>query len=196
VNLFVAGGSPDPAPARAALEAVVAEIGVLDPARIETWRGECACAAWVQHDPERIGGVRHAAERDGVLALFAGRPVDPAGSAGLDPHRLAAADALAAEGIETEVIDPRTVAPIDITTILESVHKTGRLLIVDEDFGPAGIGAEISAQVTEQGFDDLDAPIRRLNGLQTPVPYSPPLEAAVVPSRDQIAAALRDLARE
>ena len=109
---------------------------------------------------------------------------------------LAAADALAAEGIETELIDPRTVAPLDITTILESVHKTGRLLIVDEDFGPAGIGAEISAQVTEQGFDDLDAPIRRLNGLQTPVPYSPPLEAAVVPSRDQITAALRDLARE
>ena len=62
------------------------------------------------------------------------------------------------------MIDPRTVAPLDIETILPSVRKTGRLLIVDEAFAPFGIGAEIAAQVADRGFDDLDAPIRRLNG--------------------------------
>ena len=109
---------------------------------------------------------------------------------------LEAAEGLVRDGIAVEVIDPRTVAPLDVDTILASVHKTGRLLIVDEDFAPAGMGAEISALVTERAFDDLDAPIRRLNGLHTPVPYSPPLEAAVVPTRDAITGAIRDLVAE
>jgi pyruvate/2-oxoglutarate/acetoin dehydrogenase E1 component len=95
-----------------------------------------------------------------------------------------------------EVIDPRTLAPLDIDTILASVHKTGRLLIVDETFAPCGIGAEIAAQVTDLAFDDLDAPVRRLNGLQTPVPYSPALEAAIVPNPKSIAQAIRDLLAE
>jgi pyruvate/2-oxoglutarate/acetoin dehydrogenase E1 component len=81
-------------------------------------------------------------------------------------------------------------------TVLESVHKTGRLLIVDETFQPCGIGAEVAAQVTAQGFDDLDAPIMRLNGVHTPVPYSPPLETAIVPNKDTIEQALRDLLAE
>jgi 2-oxoisovalerate dehydrogenase E1 component len=109
---------------------------------------------------------------------------------------LEAAQQLAGEGVAVEVIDPRTVAPLDLETILASVHKTGRLLIVDEDFAPCSVGAEISAQVTERGFDDLDAPIRRLNGLFTPVPYSPPLEAAVASNRERIAQAVRDLVAE
>jgi 2-oxoisovalerate dehydrogenase E1 component len=109
---------------------------------------------------------------------------------------LEAAEELANEGISVEVIDPRTVAPLDVETILASVHKTGRLLIVDEDFGPAGMGSEISALVMERAFDDLDAPVRRLNCLQTPVPYSPPLEAAVVPNRQQVVQAIRDLVAE
>lgn len=109
---------------------------------------------------------------------------------------LDAAELLTKEGISVEVIDPRSIAPLDIDTILESVHKTGRLLIVDEDFQPAGMGAEISALVNERGFDDLDAPIRRLNGLHTPVPYSPPLEAAVVPNQDKITRAIRELVAE
>ena len=71
---------------------------------------------------------------------------------------LEVAEQLAKEGISVEVIDPRTIAPLDMDTILESVHKTGRLLIVDETFAPCGIGAEIAAQVNERGFDDLDAP--------------------------------------
>ena len=112
------------------------------------------------------------------------------------PRALEAAQTLAADGISVEVIDPRTVAPLDIDTILWSVRKTGRLLIIDEDFGPAGMASEISALVTEQAFDDLDAPIRRLNGLHTPVPYSPPLEAAVVPNTSRIVQAMRDLVAE
>ncbi len=103
---------------------------------------------------------------------------------------------LVKEGISVELIDPRTVAPLDCDTVLESVHKTGRLLIVDEAFAPYGIGAEIAARVVDRGFDDLDAPIRRLNGVHTPTPYSPPLEAAVVPGEDTIARAVRDLVAE
>jgi 2-oxoisovalerate dehydrogenase E1 component len=109
---------------------------------------------------------------------------------------LEAAEDVASDGISVEVIDPRTVAPLDIDTILESVHKTGRLLIVDEDYAPAGMGAEIAAQAADLGFDDLDAPVRRLNGLHTPVPYSPPLEAHVVPNRERIAQAIRNLVAE
>ncbi|MCB0086429.1 MAG: alpha-ketoacid dehydrogenase subunit beta, partial [Caldilineaceae bacterium] len=84
-----------------------------------------------------------------------------------------ASEKLAADGHSIEIIDPRTLAPLDIDTILQSVHKTGRLLIVDETFAPCGIGAEIAAQVVDKGFDDLDAPIMRLNGAHTPTPYSP-----------------------
>lgn len=109
---------------------------------------------------------------------------------------LEAAATLEAEGISVEVIDPRTVAPLDLDTILTSVHKTGRLLVVDEDFAPAGMASEISALVTEHAFDDLDAPIRRLNGVHTPVPYSPSLESAIVPNAAKIAQAIRDLVAE
>jgi 2-oxoisovalerate dehydrogenase E1 component len=109
---------------------------------------------------------------------------------------MAAAERLATEGIAVEVVDPRTVLPLDIDTISQSVGRTGRLLIVDETYAPCGIGAEIAAQVTDRGFDSLDAPIRRLNGAFTPTPYSPPLEAAVVPSVDAIVEAIRDLLDE
>src|SRR5205085_1484514 len=102
-------------------------------------------------------------------------------------------DTLASEGISVELIDPRTVAPLDLETIRRSVAKTGRLLIVDEAFAPFGLGAEIAASVADAGFDHLDAPIRRLNGAFTPTPYSPSLEAAVVPTENQIAQAIRDL---
>jgi 2-oxoisovalerate dehydrogenase E1 component len=109
---------------------------------------------------------------------------------------LKSCEALEKEGISVEVIDPRTVAPLDVKTIAESVAKTGRLLIVEEAFGPFGLGAEVAAQLVDQGFDDLDAPIRRLTGAHTPTPYSPPLEAAVVPSVEMITRAIRDLIAE
>jgi len=111
-------------------------------------------------------------------------------------HTIKASDNLAQDNISVELIDPRTVAPLDIETILQSVSKTGRLLVVDETFGPCGIGSEIVAQVADRGFEDLDAPIRRLNGVHTPTPYSPPLEAAVVPNPESIEQAIRSLMAE
>ncbi|HVC81566.1 MAG TPA: alpha-ketoacid dehydrogenase subunit beta [Chloroflexota bacterium] len=109
---------------------------------------------------------------------------------------LAACAELAKDGLSIEVIDPRTILPLDMDTILASVHKTGRLLVVDEDYSFFGVGAEIAAQAADRGFDDLDAPIRRLNGSFAPVPYSPPLEAAMVPNPTTIARAIRDLLAE
>jgi 2-oxoisovalerate dehydrogenase E1 component len=109
---------------------------------------------------------------------------------------LEACDRLAGQGISVEIIDPRTVSPLDTDTILRSVAKTGRLLIVDEAFAPFGLGAEVAAQVVDAGFDDLDAPIRRLHGAFTPIPYSPPLEKAVVPQVTDIEQAIRDLLEE
>ena len=106
---------------------------------------------------------------------------------------LKAANLLEKDGVSAEVIDTRTLAPLDIATILESVSKTHRLLIVDEDFSPSGAGAEIAAQLMEQGFYELDAPVRRLNGTFVPGPLSPPLEAAVVPNAQTIAKAAHDL---
>jgi 2-oxoisovalerate dehydrogenase E1 component len=109
---------------------------------------------------------------------------------------LEAAESLAREGMSVEVIDPRTVAPLDVETIGKSVSKTGRLLIVDEAFGLYGLGAEIAAQIADRFFDELDAPIRRLNGLHTPTPYSPALESAVVPDVQAITQAARNLLTE
>ena len=111
-------------------------------------------------------------------------------------HALRAAEQLRAEGISVEIVDPRTVSPLDMDTILQSVAKTGRLLVVDESFGPCGLAAEIAAQVADAGFNDLDAPIRRLHGAFAPTPYAPVLERAVVPHPETIVAAIRDLIRE
>lgn len=112
------------------------------------------------------------------------------------PLALAAAEALGREGLSVEVIDPRTILPLDMDTILGSVEKTGRLLIVDEAFGPCSVAAEIAAVAAGRGFDSLDAPVRRLNGVFTPTPYSPTLEAAVMPSLGSITAAIRELIAE
>jgi len=112
------------------------------------------------------------------------------------PKCLAACERLAGRGVSVEIIDPRTVAPLDGDTILASVRKTGRLLIVDEAFAPFGLGAEVAARVADLGFDDLDAPIRRLHGAHTPTPYSPPLEKAVVPHVDDIEKAIGELLAE
>jgi len=126
----------------------------------------------------------------------AGRDATVVAIARMVPESLQAAEALAAEGASVEVIDLRSVAPLDIETILESVRKTGRLLIADEAPAPFGVGAEVAARIADVGFDELDAPIRRWNGAHVPTPYSPTLEAAVVPSHEQIAAALRRLLEE
>ncbi len=106
---------------------------------------------------------------------------------------IAAADAVREEGISVEVIDLRTVAPLDVEPILESVHKTSRLLIAHEAVVPFGIGAEIAATVAREGFWDLDAPIERIGAASTPPPYSPDLERAWLPDRATIAGAIRRL---
>ena len=106
---------------------------------------------------------------------------------------IAAADELAGEGISVEVIDLRTVAPLDMEPILVSVHKTSRLLIAHEAVVPFGIGAEIAATVAREGFWDLDAPIERVGAAATPPPYAPELERAWLPDRHRIAAAIRHL---
>ena len=108
---------------------------------------------------------------------------------------LAAAEEVAADGISVEVIDLRTVAPLDTATILESVHKTSRLLIAHEAVVPFGIGAEIAATVARDGFWDLDAPIERIGAAATPPPYAPGLEHAWLPDATDIATALRNLAK-
>jgi 2-oxoisovalerate dehydrogenase E1 component len=116
---------------------------------------------------------------------------------GLMLHRvLGVAEELAKEGISIQVLDPRTASPIDMPAILASVAKTGRLLIVDEAYGPCSLASEIAAQVADAGFDDLDAPIKRLNGSFTPTPYSPALERAVVPQSEQVETAIRELLAE
>ena len=125
-----------------------------------------------------------------------GKDVTVVALAAMVPEALKAAEELMKTGISVEVIDPRTVAPLDTDTILASVHKTGRLLIVDETFMPCGVGAEIAAQVSDRGFDDLDAPIRRLNGGQVPTPYSPTLEGAILPDSKSISRTIQELMAE
>ena len=105
---------------------------------------------------------------------------------------LKAADILAEEGISVEVVDPRTLKPLDVDTIANSVHKTGRLLVVHEAVKTAGWAGEIMASVSETpAWDYLDAPMRRLAGKDVPIPYNPHLEAAAVPQVDDIVQEIR-----
>ncbi len=109
---------------------------------------------------------------------------------------LAAAETLAAEGVQAEVIDPRSVQPLDTETIVESASRTNRIIVVHEAVTFGGIGAEVASQVQEQAFDYLDAPVLRIGAPFTPVPFSPVLEKAYVPDRARIAdGARRILAR-
>jgi pyruvate/2-oxoglutarate/acetoin dehydrogenase E1 component len=103
---------------------------------------------------------------------------------------LEAAESMARRGVSVEVVDPRTLEPLDIEAIVESVRKTGRLVVVDEDTVRCSVGAEIGAQVMERAFEALRAPVGRVGNPNLPVPYSPPLEAAVLPSAAKIEAAI------
>ena len=102
-----------------------------------------------------------------------------------------AAATLAAEhGVHAEVIDPRTLRPLDLDTILASVRKTNRCVIVEEGWPHGGVGANLSALISEQAFDDLDAPVQRVTGADVPMPYSKPLEDIAYPHEPQIVAAV------
>jgi pyruvate/2-oxoglutarate/acetoin dehydrogenase E1 component len=106
---------------------------------------------------------------------------------------LAAAEELAREGIEAEVIDPRTLVPLDKELILESVRKTGRLVVVEEDNLTGGWAGEIAAIVAEEAFFWLDAPVKRVSAPDTPVPFAPVMEQFYVPSEERIIEAVRSL---
>jgi 2-oxoisovalerate dehydrogenase E1 component len=125
-----------------------------------------------------------------------GRDITVVALARMVHQTLAVCDELERDGISVEIVDPRTVSPLDTETILQSVEKTGRLLIVDEPPAPCGFAAEIAARIVADGFDFLDAPIRRLTGAFCPTPYSPPLEAVMIPQPTQIADAVRSLMSE
>jgi pyruvate dehydrogenase E1 component beta subunit len=105
---------------------------------------------------------------------------------------LSAAKTLQKDGIEAEVVDPRTLLPLDKQTIIKSVRKTGRLIIVTEDCKTAGVSAEIAAMVAEEALDYLDAPIKRVATADTPIPFSPPLEQFVLPNEDRIIKAVKE----
>ncbi len=106
---------------------------------------------------------------------------------------LEAAEDLAKEGISVEVVDPRTLKPLDAETIIGSVKKTGRAVVVHEGYRTCGVGAEIAAQIMEKAFDFLDAPVLRVAGEDVPIPMSPVLEAVAVPSKTKIVEAVRKL---
>jgi len=120
-----------------------------------------------------------------------GKDVTVVATANMVHTALGAAEKLAADGISLEVVDPRTLYPLDGETIIASVKKTHRLVILHEEVKFAGSGAEIAAQVAEEGFDYLDAPILRVAAPFCPVPFSPPLENAYIPSEQKLIDAIK-----
>jgi pyruvate dehydrogenase E1 component beta subunit len=106
-------------------------------------------------------------------------------------YALGAAEELAKEGIEAEVIDLRTIRPMDIETVIESVKKTNRLVTVDEGFPQNGVGADIAARIMEQAFDYLDAPVTRVTGKDVPMPYAANLEKLALPSTAEVVEAAK-----
>lgn len=106
---------------------------------------------------------------------------------------LAAAEELSKEGISVEVVDPRTLVPLDKQAIINSVKKTGRIVIVTEDCKTGGVSAEIAAVVAEEAIDYLDAPVKRVAEPDTPIPFSPPLERFVIPDEKKIIGAVKEV---
>ena len=110
------------------------------------------------------------------------------------PIALKAAEKLQEQGVSCEVIDPRTIRPLDIDTIIESVKKTNRVVLAEESHPVCGINAEISAAIMERAMDYLDAPVKRVSGIDVPMPYAKNLEDLVVPDVDRVIAAVREVA--
>ena len=131
-----------------------------------------------------LGQARIAREGTDVTVVAYGRMANEA---------LAAADRLAGEGISCEVIDPRTLQPFDIDTVITSTRRTNRALVVHEAVRFGGLGAEIAAQIQEAAFDHLDAPVGRIGAPFSPVPFSPVLEKDYVPDAKRIAEGIRDV---
>ncbi len=130
-------------------------------------------------------GVADVRRRGGDVTLVA--------TGGMVPRSLAAAEQLAKQGIDAEVIDPRTVAPLDLQTILKSVDKTGRVVLVDQATRHGSVSALIAADIAEHGYKSLKAPIIQVTAPDTTIPYSEPLEAHVLPGEKQIIAAVHQV---
>ena len=122
-----------------------------------------------------------------------GSDVTLVATASMVPRALSAATVLEREGISVEVIDPRTLKPLDEDAIVESVRKTNRLAVVHEAWRNGGFGAEVAAMAVEKAFDYLDAPVARIGALDTPMPYNDELERATIPSQERIVAEVRGL---
>ncbi|MEP6911620.1 MAG: pyruvate dehydrogenase complex E1 component subunit beta [bacterium] len=110
------------------------------------------------------------------------------------PVALKAAEVLEKQGVSCEVIDPRTIRPLDLSTIIESVKKTNRVVVAEESHPFCGVGAEIASEIAERAFDYLDAPVKRVSGADVPMPYAKNLEDLAVPGVEQIVAAVREIA--
>lgn len=120
-----------------------------------------------------------------------GRDVTVVAYMGMLYRALEAAEELARDGLEVEIVDPRTLRPMDSQTIIASVRKTHRAVVVEAGAGFAGMGSEIAAFITEQAFDDLDAPVERVTGANAPMPYARNLERLKTPSKERIIDAVR-----
>ena len=108
----------------------------------------------------------------------------------------AAAEQLEADGISVEIVDPRTLSPLDEDTIVRSAEKTGRAIVVDEGHNRYGVTAEIASVIADRAFWSLDAPVKRLGALDVPIPFSPPLEDVTVPTPDLVVQTARELCRK
>jgi len=124
----------------------------------------------------------------------AGRDVTVVAIGAMVRHAIRAADQVAADGIDVEVIDPRTLFPIDVGLLVESVRRTGRLVVVDEARRTCGAAAEIAALASERAFESLKAPVRRVTVADVAIPYAPTLEETVLPSEEAVVEAIRDVA--
>jgi pyruvate dehydrogenase E1 component beta subunit len=138
----------------------------------------------VADDPEDVPLGR-------AKVVRAGRDVTVVALSRLVHESLAAADELASAGIDVEVIDPRSLVPLDLETIVESVAKTHRVVIAHEAVEHGGFGAEVAAQVQAAAFDELDAPVGRVGAPFTPIPFSPPLEDAYLPGKAEVIESVR-----
>ena len=127
--------------------------------------------------------------------LREGRDITLVGTSSMVQVCLKAAEMLAGDGISAEVIDPRTIVPLDEATILESVRKTSRAMVVDEGHQSYGVTAEIAARIGEKAFYYLDAPVMRMGAMDVPVPFSPALEDLTVPTPERVAARARAAVR-
>lgn len=145
---------------------------------------------------EAVPSTEYEIEFGKARVIRAGTSVTVVAIARMVHLALAASETLSKQGISIELIDPRTVTPLDTETILKSLSKTGRLLIIDEAPAHCGFSAEIAARMVDEGFNELDAPIKRLTGAFCPTPYSPSLERVVVPCVDDVIKSVVELMQE